>query len=116
MWRSTLFCFLLISPPGGWKWTLSLIIDPFPYRVSHSANIQPEEVRRVEVVVVSSDLEKVGLLAPHRVEVSVVTDPLLRVNALLVVPLLLGEHVVHLGLIYFNREDMCRVLDWSEDL
>ena len=81
--------------------------------MSDSANIKPEEVGRVEVVVVSSNLEKVALLTPDSVELSVVTNPLLRVDALLVVPLVLSEHVVHLGLIDFNREDVCWVVDWS---
>ena len=67
--------------------------------MSDSANIKPEEVRRVEVVVVSCDLEKVGLLTPHCVELSVVADPLLRVHALLMSPLLFGQHVVDLCLI-----------------
>ena len=89
---------------------------PFPYRVSDSANIKPEEVRGVEVVVVSSNLDKVRLLAPDSVEFSVVTNPLLRVPALLLLPLLLGEHVEHLGLIDLDREDMCGVVDWSEVL
>ena len=41
-------------------------------------------------------------------------DPLLGVETLLVLPLVLGEHVVHLGLVDFNREDMCWVVNWPE--
>ena len=55
--------------------------------MSDSANVQPEEVGGAEVVLLSSDLQEVCLLAPDGVEVPVVTDPLLGVHPLLLGPL-----------------------------
>ena len=52
-------------------------------RVSDCPNVEPQEVGGVEVVVVSSNLEEVGLLIPDRVEKSTVSNTLLWVTTLL---------------------------------
>ena len=53
------------------------------YRVSDCPNVKPQEVGRVEVVLVSSNLEEVCLLIPDSVEESIVPYTLLWVQSLL---------------------------------
>ena len=45
--------------------------------MSDGPNVEPQEVGGVEVVVVSSNLEEVGLLVPDREEKSTVSNTLL---------------------------------------
>ena len=66
--------------------------------MSDSADVQPEEVWGAEVVLVSSDLQKVCLLVPDGVDVPVETEVLLGVLPLQLGPLGVCEHVVHQGL------------------
>ena len=51
--------------------------------MSDCPDVEPQEVGGVEVVVVSSNLEEVGLLVPDRVEKSTVSNTLLWVQTLL---------------------------------
>ena len=76
----------------------SVQFAPVTHRLSDSSNIKPQEVGRVEVVLVSSDLQKVCLLVPDGVDVPVETEVLLGVLPLLLGPLGVCEHVVHQGL------------------